>query len=213
MTEKYFVDELGAPASYIELRILTYIECEKKIEKITEILNFLNNKNFVTNLSMLYHTNMRAENMVEQQNVASLTIDLRDEKFRFKYWDGSQTYWTYHTIDLFDILVEGRKDHENLVAKYEDLTRYIFDFRAKNNDTINRVTYKYYPVEKVDIMYEIQFDTHMKDEQAQVDMILKELFEGISERATEDMAIDVDYTFREKCIPCQKAREQQNENN
>ena len=43
--------------------------------------------------------------------------------------------------------------------------------------------------------------------------ILKELFEGISERATEGMAIDVDYSFREKCIPCQKAREQQNENN
>ena len=85
MANKYFINELGIEATYLELRIFSYLECEEKIKKITEILNFLNSHGFITNLTMLYHSMMRAENMIEHQGVPSLTIDLRDEKFRFKY--------------------------------------------------------------------------------------------------------------------------------
>ena len=207
MTQKYQINELGTEATYIELRIFTYIECEEKINIITKILNFFNNHDFVTNLTMLYHVNMRAENMVEKQNCASLTLDMRDEKFRFKYWDGSKTYWAYHIKDLFDILLEGRNKHSELVEKYKKLTIYIFEFKEQYKDAINRLTYKYYPSDDVDILYEIQFDTDMKEQQAKTDMILKELYEKISKYISDDMKIDIDYTFKTKCIPCQKAKE------
>ena len=69
---KYYINELNTEATYLELRILTYVECEKKITIITKILNFLNSHNFLTNLTMLYHTAMRSENLLERQDTTSL---------------------------------------------------------------------------------------------------------------------------------------------
>lgn len=208
---KYYINELNTEATYLELRILTYVECEEKITIITQILNFLNSHNFLTNLTMLYHTAMRSENLFERQDVASLTIDMRDEKFRFKYWDGSKTYWSYHLNDLFNILVEGRKEYRQLVEKYNDVTVALLAVKQKHSDAIDTIVYNYYPSDDVDIQYDIQFVNDMKGNSAQIDMILKEMFDYIPKN--EDFKIDIIYSFKHKCIPCQKKKEQENESN
>ena len=151
---KYYINELNTEATYLELRILTYVECEKKITIITKILNFLNSHNFLTNLTMLYHTAMRSENLLERQDTTSLSIDMRDEKFRFKYWDGSKTYWAYHLNDLFDILIEGREEYRQLVEKYNDVTVALLSAKQKHPE-IDNITYNYYPSDDIDIQYDI----------------------------------------------------------
>lgn len=207
---KYYINELNAEATYLELRILTYVECEEKISIITKILNFLNSHNFLSNLTMLYHTAMRSENLFERQDSASLSIDMRDEKFRFKYWDGSKTYWAYHLNDLFDILVEGRKEYKQLVEKYNDVTMTLLNAKQKYSE-IDNITYTYYPSDNVDIQYNIQFVNDIKGNSAQIDMILKEMFDYIPKN--ENLKIDIIYSFKRPCIPCQKKREKQNESN
>lgn len=203
---KYYIEELQSDATYIELRILTYIECEEKIMIITRILNFLNSHKFLTNLTMLYHTAMRSENLPERENVASLTLDMRDEKFRFKYWDGSKIYWTYHVEDLFNVLIEGRKEYQKLVDKYSKITQILFDIKDKYYSKIVRVSYKYYPHDDIDIQYDIQFSPEMKDQQAETDTILKEIFNSMPKE--EDLNFNIDYSFKKTCIPCQKRRQE-----
>ena len=51
---KYYINELKNECTYLELRIFSFLECEEKIKKITEILNFLNFHHFLINLTMLY---------------------------------------------------------------------------------------------------------------------------------------------------------------
>lgn len=208
---KYYINELNTEATYLELRILTYVECEKKITIITKILNFLNSHNFLTNLTMLYHTAMRSENLLERQDTTSLSIDMRDEKFRFKYWDGSKTYWAYHLNDLFDILIEGREEYRQLVEKYNDVTVALLSAKQKHSE-IDNITYNYYPSDDIDIQYDIQFVSDMKGNNAQIDMILKEMFDYIPQN--EDFKIDIIYSFKRPCIPCQKKKEKkQHESN
>ena len=185
---KYYINELNTEATYLELRILTYVECEKKITIITKILNFLNSHNFLTNLTMLYHTAMRSENLLERQDTTSLSIDMRDEKFRFKYWDGSKTYWAYHLNDLFDILIEGREEYRQLVEKYNDVTVALLSVKQKHPE-IDNIIYNYYPSDDIDIQYDIQFVSDMKGNSAQIDMILKEMFDYIPQN--EDFKIDI----------------------
>ena len=206
---KYYINELKNECTYLELRIFSFLECEEKIKKITEILNFLNFHHFLINLTMLYHESMRAENMVEHQNTASLTIDLRDDKFRFKYWDGAKTYWTYHLQDLFNILIEGREEFIKLSNKYDPVTKVLFNFKDNHFDQINRITYKYYPSDVVEILYEIQFVDSIKEQHLE-DGLLKEIYEVINDLELKNLKIDIDYTFRPKCIPCQKRREREN---
>lgn len=208
---KYYIKELKREVTYIELRILTYVECEEKIEKITKILNFLNSNNFLTDLTMLYHSAIRSENLVEHQDMPSLSIDMRDEKFRFKYFDGSKTYWVYHLEDLFNVLVEGREEYSQLIEKYDQITKKMFNIKDKYIDEINRITYQYYPSDVIDIRYDIQFTKKMENNQAQTDAILKEIFTYIPQN--ENLKIDIDYSFHKPCKPCQKRREKQNEQN
>lgn len=205
---KYYIKELETELTYLELRILTYMECEQKILTLTKILNFLNANRFLTNLTMMYHMAMRSENLVEKQDAASLSIDMRDEKFRFKYWDGSKTYWAYHVDDLFNILVEGRKEYQDLVKKYNDVTLKLLETKQKYPE-VNRITYNYYPSDDIDIQYDIQFTKDMEDNKAKLDMILKEIFDYIPQN--EDLKIDIIYSFKKPCIPCQKKKERENE--
>lgn len=205
---KYYIEELGTELTYLELRVLTYMECEEKILILTKILNFLNSHNFLTNLTMMYHTAMRSENLIEQQDSASLSIDMRDEKFRFKYWDGSKIYWTYHIDDLFNILIEGRKEYENLLNKYNEITIKLLTIKQKYSDKIDRITYNYYPFDDIDVQYDIQFVKEMENNIAEVDMILKEMFNYIPQN--EDLKIDIIYSFKKPCIPCQKKKEKKN---
>lgn len=203
-----FIKERNIDMTYLELRILTYLECEEKIKKITQILNFLQANDFLVNLTVLYYNAIRAENIYEHQNISSLTIDMRDEKFRFKFWNGSKTYWTYHTSDLFDILVEGRKDFNTLVNKYQNVTSLLMnDVRKQYDEDINRITYTYYPTSDVEILYEIQFKRKVEKENL-TDSILKDIFNQITELNIKDLKMDLDYSFEKECLPCQRAKEQ-----
>ena len=193
----------------IDLRILTYIECEEKITIITKILNFLNSHNIITNLTMLYHSAMRSENMFEHQDSQSLTIDMRDHKFRFKFWDGSKIYWSYHLEDLFNSIIEGRKEYQLLTEKYAQITKILFDYRDQHYD-VHRLTYKYYPSPTVDIKYEIEFVKYLENQPAKTDEILKDIYAHLSKLEGE-YNFDIDYTFQKECIPCQKAKERQHE--
>lgn len=155
----------------------------------------------------MYYNRLRAENIPEQKNTPSLTIDLRDDKFRFKYFDGAKTYWTYHTQDLFDVLISGREEFSLLVDKYQPITDLLF--RIKNeNDNIKFVRYEYYPKANIDIQYEIQFFEDAKDTNI-ADMTMKEIFKQIDDLDLEELQMDLFYTFAEKCLPCQKAKEKQ----
>lgn len=212
MANKYFINELGVEVTYLELRIFSYLECEEKIKKITEILNFLNNHNFITNLTMLYHSMMRAENMIEHQGVPSLTIDLRDEKFRFKYWDGAKNYWLYHISDLFVCLIHGRQTFEELVDTYAPLTHLLYDFKAKYNEDIIDIVLQYYPTDfDVDICYELKLSQKVKDNNT-AGIILQRIYQEINKLDNiHSLSFDIDYSFKEKCIACEKAKEKHNE--
>lgn len=214
MANKYFINELGIEATYLELRIFSYLECEEKIKKITEILNFLNNHNFITNLTMLYHSMMRAENMIEHQGVPSLTIDLRDEKFRFKYWDGAKNHWLYHISDLFICLIHGRQSFEELVDTYAPLTHLLYDFKTKYNDDIIDIVLQYYPTGfDVDVCYELKLSQKVKDNNT-VGIVLQRIYEEINQLDNvHSLSFDIDYSFKEKCLTCEKAKERQNEYN
>lgn len=212
MANKYFINELGVETTYLELRIFSYLECEEKIRKITEILNFLNHHNFITNLTMLYHSMMRAENMVEHQGVPSLTIDLRDEKFRFKFWDGAKTHWTYHISDLFLVLIQGRQDFIELSDTYAPLTQLLFDFKQRYNNDILSLKYMFYPPGfNVDVLYELQLSQKVKENNT-TNLILQRIYEDINKLENVNaLKFDIDYSFKEKCTACEKAKEKQNE--
>ena len=202
---KNFIKELNRNTTYLEFRILTYLECEEKMKKITNILNFLKQNNFLVNLSVVYYNVLRAENMPEREDVPSLTIDLRDDKFRFKYWDGSKTYWTYHTEDLYKILITGREEFSQLIQKYAPITNLLFKIRGENKN-IKFVRYKYYPSNNIDISYEIQFFYDVKEKNI-ADITMKEIFKQINDLNIQDLKMDLNYSFEEKCLPCQKAKE------
>lgn len=207
---KYYLDEIGY-ASYLELRLLTYLECEEKVKKVAEIIHFLVTHNFLANLKVMpCYEDVKADSFLEKQDCASLTIDVQNEKFRFKFWDGAKTYWTYHLEDLFNSMLEGRKEYDALIEKYSKITDYLFKFRDQHKDEINRITYKYYPSKEIDIEYEVQFTNNMKENQAQTDKLLKEIFDYVF-HLEGDYYLDFTYTFREPCIPCQKAKEDRNE--
>ena len=204
---KNFIKELNVETTYLEFRILTYLECEEKMKKITQIINFLKQNNFLVNLSIVYYNRLRAENIPEQKNIPSLTIDLRDDRFRFKYFDGAKTYWTYHTQDLFDVLINGREEFSLLVDKYQPITDLLFRIKKENNN-IKFVRYEYYPKTDIDIQYEIHFFENAKDTNI-ADMTMKEIFKQIDDLDLEELQMDLFYTFAEKCLPCQKAKEKQ----
>ena len=206
---KNFIKELNRETTYLEFRILTYLECEEKMKIITHVLNFLKDNDFLVNLSIVYYNALRAENMPEHQDVPSLTLDMRDDKFRFKYWDGSKVFWTYHLKDLKDVLIQGRKDFSELINKYQLVTDLLFKIRDEN-DHIKFVRYEYYPTSDIDIKYEIQFFKDAEDTSI-ADLIMKEIFKEVNSLPNNDFKMDIDYSFEKGCLPCQKAKEKQNE--
>jgi len=206
---KNFIKELNRETTYLEFRILTYLECEEKMKIVTHILNFLKHHDFLVNLSIVYYNALRAENIPEHQDVPSLTLDMRDDKFRFKYWDGSKIFWTYHLEDLADVLIQGREDFTALIDKYQPITNILFKNKDEN-ENIKFIRYKYYPMPEVDIEYEIQFFYDVKDT-GMADLIMKDIFKQINDLNIDNLAMNIDYSFESKCLPCQKAKEKQNE--
>lgn len=191
----------------IYLRIFTFLECEEKMKKITQILNFLNHNDFTVILTNVYYNAIRSENVPEVQDQPSLTIDMRDDKFRFKFWDGSKIYWTYHLEDLFNILIDGRREFLALVNKYQPVLDVLLKFKEENK-YIKNVRYKYYPSSDIDIEYDIHFIEDAKDLNV-VDPTLKEIVDDINDLNLEDLKMDLNYSFQKECKPCQKAKEKQ----
>ena len=209
MMNKYDIKEINSECTYLELRILSYLECEAKMKKITEILNFLARNNFLVNLTRVYYYPVKSEFYSEKYDVQSLTIDLQDDKFRFKYWDGATTYWTYHTQDLFKILIKGRNDFDSLVSKYKPITDLLFDIKEEKTGVIKWVRYKYYPEEDVDILYELEFRKHVEGTDI-LDNVLNYIHNRINDLGLKDLNMTIDYSFDTECLPCQKAKEAQN---
>ena len=132
---------------------------------------------------------------------------MRDDKFRFKYWDGAKTYWTYHLEDLFKSLIDGRDDFIQLSNKYAPVTDFLFNFKNIHSDQIYRLTYRYYPSDEVDVLYEVKFAEALKEQHLE-DSLLKEMYEGINDLNIIDLRIDIDYGFQKECSPCQKAKQE-----
>lgn len=196
----------------IDLRILTFIECETKMKKITEILNFFNTHNIKANLSMLYDSEIskiRAENLLEYKEMPSLTIDLRDGLLRFKYWNGLTIYWTYHIDDLFKSINKANTEYSKIYDKYSPITQKLMNWKDQNEE-IRSIRYEYYPQEKVDVGYTIYFDSDMKNN-PKVDILMKEAFE-LFNNIYDDLSMTLDYAFKSKCSACEKRRKNEESN-
>lgn len=213
--KSYFIEEKQMEMTYIEVRLLLFIDCEEKYKKITEILNFLNINCFINNLTTLYCEDMRAENIFESQDVMSLTIDMRDDKLRFKFWNGATTLWLYHTEDLFDALQTGRNDFYLLYDKYEPITELLLDFKNRWRTSIHHISYEYKPDEETEIVYHIIFTEDVKDanyESILINKIYKEIH-TLGSEVTKNLNFRIEHSFRTTgCSECEKKRREREEN-
>lgn len=211
----YYIEERNMEMTYIELRLLLYAECRLKTEKITEILNFLNYNGFINHLTMFYPEDMRAENIPERQNIMSLTIDMRDDKLRFKFWNGATTMWLFHVEDLFNALDTGRREFSELYDKYKPVTDTLFNFQKKWSTSIEEISYQYYPESDIELVYNIVFvDEVRKTNYATIilDKINKEIV-MLGKDVTKDLNFHIKYTYKEVgCSPCEQARKERERN-
>lgn len=201
---KYFIKEYGIEMSVIELRICLFLDCKGRIDKITEILNYLNSNGFITNLVMMYDESIRAENIEERPDLASLTIDLRDDRLRFKYFNGSKTIWLFHTQDLFKALLEMRTDYEKLVDKYRPVTAVLLEAQSDFKTSIKRISYKYYPDLYSEIAYELLLSSELRNMEGE---LLSEINNRLSKLENSDLRFSINFDFENtKCTACEEAR-------
>ena len=190
--------------SIIELRICMYLDCKGRIDKITQILNYLNQNGFLTNLVLMYDDAIRAENIEEMPDLPSLTIDIRDDKLRFKYFNGSRTLWLFHTDDLFKALLEGRKEYEEVVDKYRPVTQVLLDVQSDYKTSIKRVSYRFYPNLYTEVAYDLLFSSQIK-EQAMESELLTEINNRLSQLEEKDLKFSINFDFEDrKCTACEK---------
>lgn len=206
------VNFLDKKMNFIELRILTYIDCDEKIKKITNILNFFNNNNFLPRLTTLYKDGaVRAENVDEFKNIPSLSIDFKDGKFRFKYWNGATTEWYYHLDNLFRAMEDGKQNFQQLFDKYLDVTKICFELHSEYKDDVNNITYEYYPEgRECDILYHFTF---YSDSSGIDGIIMQQLNQRLKKLGDiSDLKFEIDHSFKDKCLACEKARKEREQN-
>lgn len=205
----YYIEEKQMEMTYIELRLLLYVDCEDKYKKITQILNYLNANGFITNLTTFYCENMRAENIFESQDVMSLTIDIKDDKLRFKFWNGASTLWLYHTDDLLDALETGRDKFILLYDKYEPVTELLLDFKNRWRTSIYHISYEYHPDNETEIVYHITFTEDVKEANYAsilINKIDKEI-RMLDKDIVKDLNFRIEHSFRHSgCSECEKRR-------
>lgn len=211
----YYIKERNMDMTYIELRLLLYIDCKLKYEKITEILNFLNRNGFINHLTMLYSENMRAENIPEREDVMSLTIDMRDDKLRFKFWNGASVLWAFHVQDLFDALDTGREKFAELYDKYEPVTEVLLDFKKRWSTSIHRISYRYSPDAENELVYNIVFTKEVENTNYAA-KILKKINKEIimlGDDITKDLRFSIEHEYQgSTCTPCEQARKEREKN-
>ena len=140
----YYIEEKQMEMTYLNLRLLLFVDCDLKYKKITELLNYLNSKGFLVNLTAFYCENVTSESYLEGQDIMSLSIDMVNDKMRFKFWNGASTFWLYHLSDVYDALDTGRNEFSQLYDKYEPVTEVLFDFKRRWRTSIQHISYQYY---------------------------------------------------------------------
>lgn len=190
----------------IELRILTFLECELKNDKIQEILNFFERYDTEVLLKVVKHSYGASDplNIPECADTPSLTIDLKNDTLRFKYWNGFKTYWTYHIKDLFESIEDGNKEYEELFNKYNLVGNFIWDWTQQYSNEIYDVRYKYYPEDDIDIAYKIIFDSSMENS-PKVGILMDELFKLITDKFS-DLKMTLTHRIKMRCDACEKNR-------
>lgn len=212
MNDVFTVNLFEQELIYIELRILTFIDCEEKVKKISEILNFLNNNKFLPHLSILYYSDIRSENVPEKQNILSLSIDIRDGKFRFKFFNGINSSWYFHVQDLISAIKDKTNHYQYLFEKYEPITRVFFKMQNKFNDDILSVSYKYFNEGDYEIQYLLIFDENMKGrENVILSLLNKEIMMLNGDYSNLPFDINIEFQKKSTCIPCEEARKKREE--
>lgn len=216
----YFIKELDADMTYIELRILTYLDCKLKIEKIRSILDFLQVHKFLVNLTRLDGEDtlddlIVAEHHYERKNIMSITIDVHNDKLRFKFWNGISTQWFYHTEDLLNALDTGREKFSELYDKYEPVTDILLDFKRRWSTSIFHISYNYLTDTDYDIVYHIVFYEEVKKVNY-VNRLLEKINNEIimlGKDITDGLKFKIEHSFQTSgCKPCEAAKREREQN-
>lgn len=213
---KYFIQEYNADMVLIELRICAFLCCEGRIKKITEILNYLNTNGFITNLVLMYDDSIRAENIDEFDNIQSLTIDIRNDKFRFKYWNGNEVLWLFHTQDLFESLVSNEINYLQLSKKYQPIMDILYDIQNNFTTILKDIRYNYYISGDEEVVYHLIFfkdaeETHLEN------MVLEEFNKRVQQLDADlkqelKFVINFDFDKKSECSTCEQARLEREKN-
>lgn len=212
----YYIEEKQAEMSYIELRLLLFIDCDIKYKKITAILNYLMNNDFLINLTTLYCEDLSANNFEEKEDVMSLTIDFVNDKMRFKFWNGASVFWLYHVEDVFHAVDTGRSEFSEIYDKYEPVTDILYDFQRRWRTSIHHVSYQYYPSDDdVELLYYITFSEEVKNTNYANTLLSKigKEIQMLGSEITKDLNFRIKHSFRTSgCLPCEKARKEREQN-
>ena len=212
----YYIEEKQMEMTYLNLRLLLFVDCELKYKKITELLNYLNSEGFIVNLTAFYCEDVTSESYLEGQDIMSLSIDMVNDKMRFKFWNGASTFWLYHLSDVYDALDTGRNSFSALYDKYEPITEVLFDFKRRWRTSIYHISYQYYPDDDIELVYRIIFTQDVKDTayaSKLIDKMNKEIT-MLGEDVTKNLNFRIEHSFKTSgCAPCQKAREEREARN
>ena len=203
----YFINELDKNLTYLELRLCLKFGCMECFKKVNDILEFLNRNCFLASLITIYDTTLSADSFVEREDVMSLTIDMVDGKMRFKYWNGSQAFWSFNTQSLCDNLLQQREEYAKIYAKYYPVTMAIKKTENDYSTSIRRVSYTYHPLEDIEMKYLITFSKSVQKTHAENDLlsIINHRITALGKKITDDLKFSIDFDFDSgECIPCKE---------
>ena len=207
----HYIEEKGVEMTYIELRLLLPMDCDLKYRKITEILEYLHRHFFIADLTMLYQEGMSADNLYEKPNVMSLTVDMVNDKIRFKFWNGASVLWLYHVSDVCDALDTGREKFSKIYDKYEPVTEVLMNFKSRWTTSIYHISYQYYPDEEIEVVYHIVFTEEVKNADFTnilIEKIHKEIL-MLGKDFVKDLNFRIEHSFKTStCTPCEQARKE-----
>ncbi len=203
--------EDGVQIKYIELRLCLLLDCEVKYKKITKIIDYLHENKYCIDLRLLYADNMRIENLDEKVSIPSVSIDMRDGYLRFKYFNGQDIYWTYHTKDLFDLINENQHAIQDLLDKYQFIIDILNDLRKKFSEDFVGLSYDFPPHddEEIFIMLHLHAIEGMDIFKFILDLFFKE-FNMHKEAQQDDLKFVIKHKIVEdkKCSACEKAKKE-----
>lgn len=200
---------------YIELRICLLLDCEEKYKKITKIIDWLHENNYCTDLRLLYTQEIRSENIDEKISIPSISIDSRDNYLRFKYFDGEDVYWVYHTKDLLNLIQDKENNISKKIQKYQFMINILNDLQKKFSEDFISLSYDF-PIEDEE---EILFMLYLKEIPGMdifkiiLDLFFKEFY-MCEESKQDDLKFIIKHKIVEekKCTACEEARKRKEKN-